>query len=73
VFAERIEHAAQQATMTALYQTLSIRFGVGEAYMTEHNFELLNSETLRELNEIALTVQTLAEFEDRLNENGVAI
>ena len=58
----------QKATLIALYQTLTIRFKVNETYLTDHNFELLDSETLRELNEVALTVQTLTEFEDRLSD-----
>ena len=72
VFAERFEQGEQKgeqkATLVALYQTLTIRFRVNEAYLTEHNFELLDSETLRELNEVALTVQTLTEFEDKLTD-----
>ena len=72
MFAERFEQGEQKgeqkATLVALYKTLTIRFRVNEAYLTEHNFELLDSETLRELNEVALTVQTLTEFEDKLTD-----
>jgi hypothetical protein len=72
VFAERFEQGEQKgeqkATLGALYQILTIRFSVNEAYLTEHNFELLDSETLKGLNEVALTVQTLTEFEDKLTD-----
>jgi predicted transposase YdaD len=59
-----VQKGRQEATLAALYQTLTIRFRVSEAYLAKYNFELLDTETLRELNEGALTIQTLADFED---------
>ena len=67
-FTEQFEQGEQKATLLALYQTLTIRFKVNETYLKERNFELLDSEILRELNEIALTVQTLSEFEDSFSD-----
>jgi predicted transposase YdaD len=60
----------QESSLAALYQTLTIRFGAYESYLAKYNFELLDTEALRELNEVALTAESLAEFEDRVGDIG---
>ena len=60
-----IEQGVYKATLQALHQTLTIRFKVTLGQFDAH-FATLDLEALQKLNEIALTVQSLLEFEDRL-------
>ena len=55
----------RKATLEALHQALAIRFDVVLGEFDER-FEQLDSKSLKQLNEVALTVQTLAEFENAL-------
>ena len=57
-----IEKGERQATLEALHQTLTIRFEVERGKFDER-FERLEVESLKTLNEAALTAQNLAEFE----------
>lgn len=68
IFVERFEQGKHEATLESLHQILTFRFGVDETYLDEKEFESLDVETLKKLNEIALTVQTLTEFENALSE-----
>jgi flagellar biosynthesis/type III secretory pathway protein FliH len=56
------QQGERKATLKALHQTLTIRFDVVLGEFDKH-FESLDLKSLEQLNEIALTVQTLAEFE----------
>ncbi len=56
-----------QAMLETLYQILIIRFEIVLGDFDEH-FELLDLKALKELSEVALTVQTLAEFKNTLAE-----
>ncbi len=51
--------------LETLYQILIIRFEVALGDYDEH-FETLDLKSLKELSKVALTVQTLAEFENVL-------
>jgi hypothetical protein len=68
VFAERFEQGEHKATLESLYRVLTIRFQVDETYFEPKGLEFLDLEALKKLNEIALTVQTLPEFENALND-----
>ncbi|MCP4458504.1 MAG: Rpn family recombination-promoting nuclease/putative transposase, partial [Cytophagales bacterium] len=56
-----------QAMVEMLYQTLIIRFGVVLGDYDER-FESLDLKSLKELSKVALTAQTLAEFEQALTD-----
>lgn len=66
-FEEGREEGERKATLEALHQTLTIRFNVvlGEFHERLEQFDL---QSLKQLNEVALTVQTLVEFEKALAE-----
>ncbi|NHZ71461.1 MAG: hypothetical protein GWP17_00010 [Aquificales bacterium] len=66
VFTERFEQGAHEATLESLYQILSIRFQVSEAYFDQLDFKHVDLETLKKINKIALTVPDLTEFENAL-------
>ena len=57
-----IEQGERKATLKALNQTLIVRFDVVLGEFDEQ-FERLDLKSLEQLNEVALTVQTLAEKE----------
>ena len=61
------EEGEHKATLEGLRRTLSIRFGVVAGKFDE-SFEQLDLKSLKQLNEVALTVQTLIEFENALAE-----
>ncbi len=61
------EEGERKATLEGLQQTLSIRFDV-ELGKFDESFEQLDLKSLKQLNEVALTVQTLIEFENALAE-----
>jgi predicted transposase YdaD len=62
-----IEAGERKATIDALHQTLTIRFKV-ELGKFDEQFERLEVEPLKKLNEAALMVQSLKEFESVLAE-----
>jgi hypothetical protein len=70
VFAERFEQGVQkgahEARLESLYEILSVRFQVNEAYFEQLNLERLDLETLKKLSEIALTVSDLTAFENAI-------
>lgn len=59
------EEGQRKAILEVLYQILAIRFDVGLGEF-EKRFERLDLESLKRLNEAALTAQTLVEFENTL-------
>jgi predicted transposase YdaD len=59
------EEGERKAALKALRQTLTIRFDIALGEFDER-FESLGLKWLEQLNEVALTVQTLAEFKDAL-------
>ncbi len=61
------EEGERKATLEGLQQTLTIRFDVVLEKFDE-SFEQLDLKALKQLNEMALTVQTLVEFENALVE-----
>ena len=61
------EEGERKATLKGLHQILTIRFDVAFGEFDER-FEQLDLKSLEQLNEVALTVQTLAEFEKALAE-----
>jgi len=61
------EEGERKATLKGLHQILTIRFDVALGDFDER-FEQLDLKSLEQLNEIALTAQTLAEFEEALAE-----
>lgn len=61
------EEGERKATIDALYQTLTIRFKV-EPGKFDQRFERLEAGSLKKLNEAALIVQNLADFEKTLAE-----
>ncbi len=62
---EWVEEGKREATLKGLQQILTIRFDVALGELDER-FESLDLKSLEQLNETALTVQTLAEFEGAL-------
>lgn len=62
---EGYEEGERKATLEALYQTLTIRFKV-ERGLFDEQFERLEVETLKRLNEVALSVESLDAFQDVL-------
>lgn len=62
---EWIEEGERKATLEALYRILAIRF---DAVLREFDerFGQFDLKSLKQLNEVALKVQTLIEFEDAL-------
>ena len=62
-----LEKGEYKATLEALHQTLTIRFKVALGEFQER-LEQLDLQSLKQLNEVALTVQTLAEFEEAVAE-----
>ncbi len=64
---EGLGKGERKATLKALSQILSVRFDVGLGEF-DKRFELLDLRSLEQLNEVALTVQALAEFENALAE-----
>ncbi len=62
---EWVEEGKREATLKGLHQILTIRFDVALGELDER-FESLDLKSLEQLNETALTVQTLAEFEGAL-------
>ncbi len=61
------EEGERKATLEALRQALTVRFDVVLGKFDE-SFEQLDLKSLKQLNEVALTVQTLIEFENVLAE-----
>jgi predicted transposase YdaD len=61
------EEGERKATLKGLHQILTIRFDVALREFDER-FEQLDLKPLEQLNEVALMVQTLAEFENALGE-----
>ncbi len=59
------EEGERKAALKALHQTLTIRFDIAPGEFDER-FESLGLKPLEQLNEVALTVQTLAKFKDAL-------
>ena len=72
-FAEQFEQGAQKgelkATLESLYRILNIRFQVSKAYFDQKDFERFDLERLKKLNEIALTVPNVTEFENALSQS----
>jgi hypothetical protein len=68
VFAERFEQGEHKATLKALYRILTTRFQVSLGYFEQKNLAFLDLETLDKLSDVALTAQTLVEFEETLNQ-----
>lgn len=62
-----LEKGERKATLKGLHQILTIRFEVALGDFDER-FEPLELKSLEQLNEIALTVKTLVEFEEALTE-----
>jgi predicted transposase YdaD len=59
------EEGKREAMLKALHQTLTIRFQVASGEF-DKRLEELDLKLLEQLNEVALRVQTLAEFEQAL-------
>lgn len=67
-FTERFEQGEHKATLESLYRILNIRFQISEAHFDQLDFKHIDLETLKKLNEIALTVPGLTEFENALRQ-----
>ena len=61
------EEGKREATLKGLHQILTIRFAVVLKEFDER-FQQLDLKSLEQLNEVALTVQTLPDFEKALAE-----
>ncbi len=59
------QEGERKATLEGLHQILTIRFDIVLEEF-EERFEQLDLKSLKQLNEVALTVQTLVEFENVL-------
>lgn len=69
-FEEGRDEGAYEATLNALKQTLTVRFEVALDWVDERLAEQsVDLEALQKLNEVALRVQTLADFETALGQD----
>ena len=67
-FTEQFEQGEHKATLESLYRILNIRFQVSKASFDQLKLEEFDLETLKKLNEIALTVADLGAFEEAVSQ-----